>query len=176
MSFIMDLRHGARVLRGRPVLAAVAAGSLALAIGVGSALFSVADALVLRPLEVAEPDRLLEVFTRSETGLREGLSWPEARDVEALSPSLASLAVFDRRGATLRRGDELDLLLLQAVSDGYFETLGVRATLGRVIGAGADRGLPAPAVVMSDRLWRSRFGADPSLVDERSISTTGRSP
>jgi predicted permease len=160
----MDLRHGARVLRGRPVLTAVAAGSLALAIGVGSALFSVADALVLRPLEVAEPDRLVEVFTRSETGLREGLSWPEARDVASLSPSLASLAAFDRRGATLRHGDELELLLLQAVSDDYFETLGVHAALGRVIGAGADRGLPAPAAVMSDRLWRSRFGADPSLV------------
>jgi predicted permease len=50
------------------------------------------------------------------------------------------------------------------VSDGYFATLGVRAALGRVIGPGIDRGLPAPAVVLSDRLWRSRFGADPSLV------------
>lgn len=173
MSLLNDLRHGTRVLRGRPVLTAVAGGSIALGIGVGTALFSVADALVLRPLAVAEPGRLVEVFTRSASGHREGLSWPEAREIAAQAPSLAALAVFDRRGTTLRHGDELELLLLQAVSDGYFGALGVRAAIGRVIEAGAERGLAAPAVVISDRLWRSRFGADPSLVG-RSIQLNDR--
>lgn len=164
MSLFMDLRHGLRVLRGRPLLTIVAAGSLALGIGVGTALFSVADALALRPLEVTAPDRLLDIFVRSASGYREPLSWPEVRDLAAQTRSLAGLAAFDRRAATLRHDGQLELLLLQAVSDGYFETLGVRAARGRVIGPGADRGLPAPAVVISDRLWRSRFGADPTLV------------
>lgn len=164
MSLPMDLRHGLRVLRGRPVLTAVASGSLALGIGVGTALFSVADAFSLRPLAVTEPDRLVEVFTRSASGFGEPLSWPEARDLAMQAPSLASVAAFDRRGITLRRGDDLEPLLLNAVSDEYFATIGVRAALGRVIGPGIDRGLPAPAVVVSDRLWRSRFGAEPSLV------------
>jgi predicted permease len=164
LPFLMDLRHGVRVLRGHPALAVVAAGSLALGIGAGTALFSVADAFALRPLAVAEPDRLVEVFTRSPSGFGEALSWPEARELATQAPSIASVAAFDRRGIALRRGDELEPLLLSAVSDEYFATLGVRAALGRVIGPGIDRGLPAPAVVISDRLWRSHFGGDPSLV------------
>ena len=164
LSLLADLRHGLRVLRGRPVLTVVAAGSLALGIGVGTALFSVADALSLRPLEVARPGELVEVFTRSASGHREPLSWPEARDLATQVPSLAAIAAFDRRGAILRRGDELELVALTGRVDGYFSALGVRAALGRAIGAGVDQGLPAPAVVVSDRLWRSRFGADASLV------------
>jgi predicted permease len=164
MSLSTDLRHGFRVLHGRPLLTTVAAGSLALGIGVGTALFAVADALALRPLDVRQPDRLLQIFVQSPSGHEEPLSWPEVRDLMSQAHSFAGLAAYDRRGATLRRDDGLELLLLQAVSDGYFDTLGVRATMGRVIGPGADQGLPAQAVVISDRLWRSRFGADPSLV------------
>ncbi len=160
----MDLRHGLRMLRGRPLLSAVAAGSLALGIGVGTALFSVADALSLRPLDVEAPGELVRVFTRSASGHEEPLSWPEVREIGTQAPSLAAVAAFDRRGATLRRGEERELLLLSAVSDGYFDTLGVRAALGRVIGKGADEGLASPAVVISDRLWHRHFGADPALV------------
>ena len=97
-------------------------------------------------------------------GTEEPLSWPEVRELATQVPSLAAVAAFDRRGATLRRGDERELLLLTAVSASYFETLGVPAALGRVIGKGADQGLPSPAVLISDRLWRARFGADPALV------------
>ena len=161
---LADLRYGTRILRRRPAVTLVAAGSLAVGIGVGTGLFSVADALFVRPLAVTEPDRLVDVFTLSPSGFGEPLSWPEVRDLQTQAPSLASVAAFDRRGITLRRGDELEPLLLTAVSDGYFDTLGVRPALGRLIGPGIERGLPAPAVVISDRLWRSRFGADPSLV------------
>jgi putative ABC transport system permease protein len=161
-----DLRHGMRVLRHRPAVTLVAAGSLAVGIGVGTGLFSVADALFIRPLAVADPGRLVEVFTLSPSGFVEPLSWPEVRDLATQAPSLASVAAFDRRGITLRHGDELEPLLLTAASDEYFATLGVRPALGRLIGPGIDRGLPAPAVVISDRLWRSRFGADPSLVGQ----------
>lgn len=164
VSVFGDLRLGIRTFRRHPVVAALALVSVGLGVGVATAVFGASDALFLRPLDVREPGRLMEVFTRSESGLREGLSWPEAREVAAEVPSFEGLAVFDRRGATFRNGDELELLLLQAVSDGYFETLGVKAERGRLIGPGADRGLPAPAVVVSDRLWRTHFGADESLV------------
>jgi len=164
LGLLADLRHATRILRRRPAVSLVAAGSLAVGIGVGTGLFSVADALFIRPLAVAEPDRLVDVSTLSSSGFAEPLSWPEVRELMTQAPSLASFAAFDRRGITLRHGDELEPLLLTAVSDDYFATLGVRPALGRLIGPAIERGLPAPAVVISDRLWRSRFGADPALV------------
>ena len=173
MSLVMDLRHGLRALRRRPGYTAVAVGSLVLGIGAGAALFSVADALFLRPLAVERPDELVEVFTRSASGHREPLSWPEVLELSAQVPSLAAVAAFDRRAATFRRGEERELLALTAASDGYFAALGVRAALGRVLGPGSERDLPEPAVVISDRLWRSRFEADPSLVG-RSIRLNDR--
>jgi hypothetical protein len=98
VSLLTDLRHGLRVLRGRPLLTTVAGGSLALGIGTGTALFSVADALVLRPLAVAAPERLVEVFTRSASGHREPLSWPAVLELGAQARTLAGVAAFDRRG------------------------------------------------------------------------------
>ncbi len=139
----MDVRHGLRVLRGRPVLTAAAVGSLALGVGVGTALFSVADALSLRPLEVARPGELVE-FSRARERAREPLSWPEvASSRRRRRPSRRSPRSTAARH--LRRGDGRELLLLTAVSADYFEALGVSAALGRVIGAGADQGLPSSA-------------------------------
>ena len=165
MSLLMDLRHGLRVLRGRPVLTAVAAGSLALGIGVGTALFSVADAFSLRPLDGRRTGPSSWRSSRARaSGHREPLSWPEVRELATQVPSLAAVAAFDRRGTTLRRGDGRELLLLTAVSADYFEALGVPAALGRVIGAGADRGFPPPRSSSATASGASRFGADPALV------------
>jgi len=87
VSVLADLRHGTRILRRRPSVTLVAVGSLAVGIGVGTGLFSVADALFVRPLAVVQPDRLVDVFTISPSGFVEPLSWPEARAVAAQAPS-----------------------------------------------------------------------------------------
>jgi len=172
VAILSDWRHGARVFRRHPGVLAVAVGSLTLGIGVATAVFAIADARFMRPLAVAEPSRLVEVFTLSESGNRDTLSYPEVLDVAAL-PSIAGVAAYDLRGATLDRGDKLQMLDLAAVSDDYFKVLGVKPALGRVIGPGVDHGLPAAAVVISDRLFRTGFGADPTLVG-RTIELTER--
>ena len=172
MRLLSDWRHAARVFERNPGLATVAIGSLALGIGVGSAVFSVADARFLRPLAVSDPRGLVDVFARSETGQPDRLSYAEALDI-AGAPSVAAIAAYDVRGAVLQRGDDLEMLVLEGVSDSYFSTLGVKAAVGRVIGPGVDQGLPAPAVVISDRLWRGRFGADRALVG-RGIELSAR--
>jgi putative ABC transport system permease protein len=159
------LRHTGRLLLRNPGPTLGALASLAFGIGASTAIFSLADALFLRPLAVSAPDRLVSVNTRSATGETEGLSFPEFEETRQSIPALEALALVDRRGATYRQGDELEMLRLDAVSDGYFDLLGVRPALGRIFQAPADRELPAPPVIISDRLWRHRFGADPTLID-----------
>src|SRR5512140_2692984 len=150
---LSDCRHGARVFRRHPGVLAVAVASLALGIGVATAVFAIGDARFVRPLAVEDPGGLVEVFTLSESGQREPLSYPELLDVASQVPSIAGVAGYDLRGASLRRGD-------------YLKVLGVKPALGRVIGPGIDRGLPAPAVVISDRLFRAAFGGDAALVGQ----------
>src|SRR5512140_2037554 len=157
---LSDCRHGARVFRRHPGVLAVAVASLALGIGVATAVFAIGDARFVRPLAVEDPGGLVEVFTLSESGHREPLSYPEVLDVAAQVPSIAGVAAYDLRGATLKRGEDLEMLVLSAVADNYFQVLGVKPALGRLIGPQVDRGLPAPAVVISDRLFRARFGGD----------------
>ncbi len=169
---LSQLRVAARRLCKSPGLTAVTVLSLALGIGVATTVFSIADAFSLRPLAVKRPQELVTVYARSETGLPDSLSFPEVRDLAQI-PSIAAVAAFERRAASLRRGEEREFRVLQAVSDGYFETLGVTAALGRVLGPGMERGLPAPAVVISDWLFRARFGSDPTLVG-RTIQVNGR--
>ncbi|HXY42479.1 MAG TPA: ADOP family duplicated permease [Vicinamibacteria bacterium] len=163
VAILSDWRHGVRVFRRHPGVLAVAVGSLTLGIGVAAAVFAIADARFMRPLAVEDPSRLVSVFTVNESGQVDTLSYPEVQDVASLS-SVAGVAAYDLRGATLRRGDDLQMLELAAVSDDYFKVLGVNPALGRVISAGVDRGLPAPAVLISDRLFRTGFGGDASLV------------
>lgn len=156
--------HPLRVLWRQPVTALVALLSLAAGIGVNTAVFSLADALFLRPLDVREPGRLVFVSNRAETGLVEGLSFPEYLDVAREIRAFEAVAAFDERGATWRAADHLELLLLSAVTGNYFDVLGVRAASGRTFDAARDRQLPSAPVVLSHSLWVRRFGADPSLV------------
>jgi putative ABC transport system permease protein len=156
-------RYVRRVLGRDPGPTALAIVSLAIAIGASTAIFSLADALFLRPLAVRAPDRLVYVKTRDETGRLQRLSFPECQDVRGV-PAFEDVALFDLRGATYRDGDELELLLLAAVSDNYFSLVGVRPAVGRLFAPGLDRsGLSAAPVVISHRLWQRRFGGDVAI-------------
>ncbi len=146
-----DVRFAWRQLRAAPLFAIVALLTLAIGIGATTAVFSLVRGVLLEPLPFHDPDRVA-------VGR---VSMPDFEDVRRSAKSFHGLAVFARNLETLSGGDEPEQVLAGQVSHDFFETLGVSARLGRTFSP-ADR--DARVAVLSDGLWRRRFGADPSIV------------
>ncbi len=180
-----DLRHGARLLRKSPGFTAVAVLSLALGIGASTALFSVADALLLSTLPVKEPDRLVlfeweagDAFRSSGTdgwsflgrAGRRGSSSFHSRIFQTLrdkSPALQAVFAFaELRKANLLVGGQAEVADGQYASGGYFTALGVTAALGRLLGEADDRADAPPAAVIGFDYWQARLGGDPGVLGE----------
>ncbi|HEX7957554.1 MAG TPA: ABC transporter permease, partial [Pyrinomonadaceae bacterium] len=165
MSLLQDLRYGIRMLARSPGFTAVAVVSLALGVGVNTAIFSVFNAVLLRPLPVvADQSRLV--------WLRAPASYPDFEDYRAEARSFEGMAaVSGTREFSLARGGEPELLKGEFVTADYFDVLGVRAQLGRTFLEEEGRA-PSTVVVLSHELWRTRFGSDPSVVG-REVSLNG---
>jgi predicted permease len=161
-----DVRYGARVLLKSPGFTAVAVVTLALGIGANTAVFSLANALLLRPPEgVRRPEEIV-VLGRTLGGSDFGtFSYPDYADCRDQSKSFADLAAYREANLHLTAGGSAELLSGMLVTDNYFKSLGVGARLGRTLSS-EDNGAPGsnPVAVISDRLWRSRFGSDPNVV------------
>ncbi|MBV8856416.1 MAG: ABC transporter permease [Acidobacteria bacterium] len=171
-TLLQDLRYGVRVLLKSRGFALVAVLTLALGIGASTAAFSVVHAVLLRPLPFPEQERLFVAWKRDATTgnpLVE-LSVADFRDWQAQSRSFESLAampttVYGYGYVLTGRGEPVQLESAK-VTGRFFGVLGARAAVGRVFDESDDRvGGPA-VVVLSDRLWRERFGADPSVVGQ----------
>jgi hypothetical protein len=159
-SFWQDIRYALRGFRKSPFLAAVAVLSLALGMGANTAIFSVLDALLLKPLPVREPARLVSLGQTDGDYSSTYALWRQIRQhQDVFSKTFAySTADFD-----LAAGGEKQPVHGLYVSGDYFSTLGVPAAIGRVLNAGDDvRGGPAVAVLSYD-FWRSRYGADANI-------------
>ena len=166
-----DLRHAARSLRRSPGYAAAAGLTFALGIGATTAIFSVVQGVLLRPLPYPEPDRLAAAYARAGGGLAT-VSPPDFVDWRAGAESFAALAAWHRTQLTLVGDGGAELLAGARVTPGFFEVLGVRPALGRGFRpeeevAGADR-----VAVLGHAVWRDRFGADPGVVG-RTVSLDG---
>jgi predicted permease len=162
---IRDLRYALRLLRRSPVFALAAIGSLAIGIGANTAIFSVVDALLLRPLPVSRPDQL---FFLMRTGLSPNQTSrfsharlldfsrevPEARFAGMSSPTLVQIT----------RTDSSDLAIGQLVTAGYFDVAGVVPQAGQLFTAADDEGSGRPVLVLSDAGWTRRFARDPRVV------------
>ena len=182
---LQDLRYAIRSLTRRPLVTSVAVLSLALGIGVNSAIFSLFDRLILRRLSVPSPDEIVLVTSpgphpgsRSTDDFSGGVdaifSYPLFRDLERLEDDglrLAAHASFGAHVAYEGQSSEAGGLL---VSGHYFPALGVTPAIGRLIGPQDDR-VPGghPVVVLSDDFWRTRFGADPGIVNRTLIVNGG---
>ena len=161
---LQDLRYASRMLRRSPGFAAVAILSLALGIGANSAIFSVINAVMLRSLPVAEPDRLA-LLARVVDGRPMFVPY---RLFELFRDRLKSVSGVTALATTAQTavidGDD-ELVSIDKVSGSYFDLLGVRFALGRPLTSGDDVPAPeAPAAVVSDRFWRRRFGASPAAI------------
>ena len=165
-----DLRYSFRSLMRMRGVAAVAVVTLALGIGATTTMFSAAYAALLRPLPFADADRLVLLFT-TRTSPREGFvrsRWSRPL-IERLTSSVTSyeaIASFTPSGVSLSGGNgDPEQINAEVVSPEYFRILRVGPALGRTFTAAED-GAPgaAPVAILSDALWRRRYGADPSLL------------
>jgi putative ABC transport system permease protein len=171
---LQDLRYAARMLVKHPGFTAVAALTLALGIGANAAIFSVVNAVLLRPLPFDEPERLVAVWTpHPKRGIARGASsYPDFADYRDQSASFEALAAFRERDYTLAIGDSAERLEGARVSWPFFSMLRVQPQLGRAFSADEDR-LGGPRVaILSHGLWQRRFGSAPDVVG-RAVNLDG---
>ena len=170
-----DVRYGARSLRRVPGFTAVATITLALGIGATTAMFSVLDAVLLRPLPFAQPEQLVRVFnTYGTAGNLQSLSVADFLALRADTRVFSSVASFriPDNGLSYVTGDRAERVYGAIVSADFFRTLGLRPLLGRTFQAGDDDAGAPPTAVLSFAFWRKRLGGDPQIVG-KSINIQG---
>jgi predicted permease len=158
---VQDLRYALRTLARSPGFTAVSILTLALGIGANTAIFSVVDGVVLRPLPYLEPDRLVMLWESRPNTEHLDLSYPDFQDWQHDAHSFAHMAALTWRDYDLTSPGAAEHVDAMEVSSGFFSTLGVRPVLGRDFSPAEDQANAAPAVIISDRLWRDRFAASP---------------
>ncbi|MBF5045176.1 ABC transporter permease [Aggregicoccus sp. 17bor-14] len=172
-----DLRFALRSLGKSPAFVAVAVLCLALGIGANAAIFSVVNAVLLRPLPYAQPERLVRLYETqpgrgaSWTG---SVSWPNYRDWVEQTRSFEQLVAVDVRSKNLSGPDGAERVPTTAATGNLFALAGVQPLLGRTFLPGEDAPGAAPVAVLGEGLWRRRFGADPGVLG-RSITLDGTS-
>ena len=171
-----DLRYGFRVLLKNKAFAAVAVLTLALGIGANTAIFSVVNAAILRPLPYPEPGKLAVLWgnVKRVRVERRGTTYPDFEEWRDQNQRFTAMAAFDDHTFALTGIESPEAVQGEYVSAAYFPLLGISAEVGRTFSSEEDRVPQRDAVaVLSDRLWRRRFGGDPAVVG-RTIQFDGR--
>jgi predicted permease len=170
-----DLRYALRGLRRSPGFTAVALLTLAMGIGTSTTIFSVANAVLLRPFPYHEPDRIVRLYETNPTSQTYSVSEPNYLDWRERVRGITQLTAFTWRSASLIGDGDPQQLDALVVTPSFFPLLGVRPATGRVFGDDEARvGSPARVVVLSHALWQTRFGGDPAIVG-RAINLDGAS-
>ena len=162
-----DLRSTFRLLRHAPAFAALVIATLAVGIGANATIFSVVNAVFLRPFPYAAPDRIVQVFEnlRDKPQLYSNTSFPNLIDWRAASHTLSGIVAITGGGANLTTNGEAERVTAINATANLFDVLGVRPILGRGFAPGEDdRGAAARVVVLSDGFWRRRFAGDKGIL------------
>ena len=162
-----DLRYTGRMLRRTPGFAVTAVLIVALGIGATTAAFSVTDFVLIRPLPFPQPDRLVKVWQRTPGYSRLELSPANYRDWKAGSTVFESLGMYHAMIANMLGAGEPLRVEGAAVSFDLFPTLRVRPLIGRLFTEADDEGGAAGTMLLSYRLWQTRFGGDSSIVGQQ---------
>jgi predicted permease len=181
-TFWRDLRYALRALGASPGFTVVIVLTLALAIGANSAIFSVIDGVLLRPLPYPEANRMARIFFHSASYAKFPLNPFDFRDFRRLLRSFDSLAGYTHFDLQLSGTGQPERFTGFAVTAGYFHVLGLHPARGREFNTNDEIPGNEQQVILSDRLWRKRFGADPNIVgrkitlDSRPFTVTGVMP
>jgi len=159
-----DLRFGARMLRKNPGFSLIAILTLALGVGANTAIFTLLDKVLIRPLPVEQPQQLV-TFVQDASGAPAIFSYPLYAELLNHEEVLSGVVAYWQTPFSLSDGNATERVTGQIVSGNYFAVLGVRPALGRFFLPEEDR-TPGthPVVVISHALWRQRFGADPAVI------------
>jgi putative ABC transport system permease protein len=176
MKLFQDLKFSIRTLRKTPSVTLLALCALALGIGANAALFTVVNAVLLRPLNYPQPDRLLEMHRQYPGGVGWAISATKFLFWEKENHSFESLGASDvlSSGLNLTGSGEPERLHSLRVTSGWFRALEVRPLLGRAFSASEDSPGAGQSAVLSYSLWKRRFNGDPAIIGN-AISLSGQS-
>jgi predicted permease len=174
-SLRQDFLYGVRAFARSPVFASIFVVSLAVGIGAATSVFSLLNALVLRPLPLPHPEQLVEVAAIYRNHARVPISSPMYAELERGQRVFSGICGWSGGGdENVEIDGKMSLTPVRSVTGGYFGVLGAQPLLGRLIGAGDVQGSQASQVaVISYELWRERFAGDPTIVG-RSIRIEGK--
>lgn len=175
-TLLQDLRYGARMLLKKPGFTFVAILTLALGIGANTAIFSVVNAVLLRPLPYAEPERIIQLWeTAKSRNIKQGSVSPHCfNDWKTQNESFEQLAAYRYGNFTLTGGDQPESITGIATSYNLFSILGVKPFMGRDFLAEEDAPGRNRVVILSQGMWTRTFGADKDVLD-KSIQLNGES-
>ena len=153
-SLLQDLRFGWRSLQRRPLVTLVAVASLVVGLGATLVVFTLLNAALLRPLPVADPDRLGVVLEQRERGMNHNFSYQDFVDLSTPLPGFSNLVAYSTVQATVGQRDGAEVVPGELVSGSYFPSLGIAMKLGRGLGTGDDDRAGGPIAVVSETLWQ----------------------
>ncbi len=164
-TLLADVRYALRWLRRSPGFTLVAVASLTVGIGFNTAIFTLVDAVLFRPLPVEHPDRLVDVYTMGVAEEPYGTnSYPDYRDLKAQNTVLTDMIAYSDTLDAINLGDRSRLALGEVVTGNYFQVLGVRAVVGRTFTPDDDRPGAPRVTVLSYRVWVRDFAQSPSAM------------
>src|SRR3954468_6470785 len=182
LSMLHDVRYAARMLRRQPAFSIIAIVTLALGIGANTAVFTVVNGVLLRPLPFRDPDRLVQLLNGRHGRLSMTLSPPNFIDISTQAGVFAGATAMTSSSANLTGAGEPQLINGANVTPSFFNVLGVTPRAGRGLVDADGEGAGANVVVLSDGLWRRQFGARSDIVgttmrmDGRPFTVVGVAP
>jgi putative ABC transport system permease protein len=163
-TFWQDVRYGLRMLAKRPGITLIAVLTLALGVGANTAIFSVVDAVLLRPLPYTQPDRLVFLTEESQQVPGMSISMADFNDWRATNTVFESMAPYSPNSAILTGNGETENVQVRQITAGLFPTLGVQPILGRALTPQDDKVGAAPVVLLGDGFWARKFASDPNII------------
>ncbi len=169
-----DLRYAVRMMGKNLSVTAIVVVVLALGIGANAAIFSVVNAVLLRPLPYADPDKLVRLSEDSPNVPQMSISYPNFLDWREQNKVFSGIAAMQFRSLNLTGTDEPERLAGRGVSAEFFDLLGIRPALGRSFASEEDRPGANPVCIISHGLWERRFGSDSAIINKQ-VTLSGAS-